>query len=92
MQEDFDGSFKEFFLLEFTKCLVEEFINITDVVKVSDSIVLAERKKGPLTKAEVKKEVKSAMSNLSREKRERNLKVSSLKKTWKNWLWSGQGC
>jgi len=71
MLEEYDNGLKEFFLLEFTKCLVENSININDVVKLDD-----EKKAKKATTQGVKdipkKTIKSIMSDLSREKKKIN--------------------
>jgi len=90
MQKEENDNFKEFFLLEFTKCLIEESININDVVLEDDKKVVAENKKAEdVEKLNVlagrvignKKSVKKIMSELSREKKSRGRDAVLLRKS-----------
>jgi len=70
MQKGYEDNFKEFFLLEFTKCLIEESINIGDVVKFDDN------KRGKVNK----KTIKSIMSELSVKKKELSREADVIRK------------
>ncbi|MCK5616492.1 hypothetical protein KAR91_82280 [Candidatus Pacearchaeota archaeon] len=77
MRERSVDNFKEFFLLEFTRCLIEESVNITDVVEAED-IRNAKEVKDKVRGRERK--IAGMMKELSREKKERSREAVELRK------------